>query len=196
MQPFGLLSESELDALAAAATHLAVRGEVEFRLLRALATDPPDDLAAEAAAVTAKVLARWTTPPLTVPPAPTPARDDDEFTPGHQDSVRRGYELFAGKAGCLNCHQDFGRAERWLYDAWGTAARVTDLTAGEFRGGSTPDDLFKRVRLGVPAAGMPANPALSDAEVWDLVHFVRAASKPARLPTDVKAKVYPGGGDR
>ena len=56
----------------------------------------------------------------------------------------------------------------------------------------SPEDLFKRVRLGVPAAGMPASPALSDTDVWDLVHFVRAVSKPARLPADVRAKVIPG----
>jgi hypothetical protein len=81
--------------------------------------------------------------------------------------------------------------EKWVYDVWGTAARVADLTQGEFRGGSTPADLFRRVRLGVPAAGMPAATGLSDAETWDLVQFVRAAGKAATLPDDVRAKIYP-----
>lgn len=190
MQPFGLLSDADLDALAAVVTHLGIRGEVEFRLLRSLLEDPPDDIPAEATAVLANVLSRWTAAPTAVPAGPTPTRDEDELAPAHLDSVRRGFTLFNGTAGCANCHADFGRQEKWLYDVWGTAARVTDLTDGVLRGGSSPADLYRRVRLGVPPAGMPASPALSDAEVWDLVHFVRAVSKPARLPGDVRDKVY------
>jgi mono/diheme cytochrome c family protein len=194
MQPFGLLSDGELDALAAAAMHLGIRGEVEFRLTRTLLEDPPDDLAAEAKAVTANVLARWTAVPVIGPTDPMAGRDEDEFAPPYFESIRRGYALFGStKSGCGSCHQDFGRTEKWLYDVWGTAARVTDLTSGVFRGGSSPEELFRRVRFGIPAAEMPACPGLSDAEVWDLVHFVRAASKPARLPADVKAMIYSGG---
>jgi mono/diheme cytochrome c family protein len=163
--------------------HLAIRGEVEFRLLKSYAEDPPEDVTAEVDRLTNRVVARWAVAPLSVPPAPV----------ADESAIRRGYELFVGpKVGCLNCHQDFGRKERWLYDEWGTASRVTDLTQGEFRGGSSPEDLFRRVRLGVPAAGMPGTPGLTDAEVWDLVHFVRAAGKAAQLPANVRTKIYSG----
>ena len=37
---------------------------------------------------------------------------------------------------------------------------------------------------------MPASPALTDGQVWDLVSFLRALPYPDRLPEDVRARVY------
>ena len=32
---------------------------------------------------------------------------------------------------------------------------------------------------------------LSDAQVWDVVHFIKALPYPDRLPEDVRGRVYP-----
>jgi hypothetical protein len=37
---------------------------------------------------------------------------------------------------------------------------------------------------------MPAAVGLTDAQTWDVVHFLRALPYPDRLSPDVKAKVY------
>ena len=57
--------------------------------------------------------------------------------------------------------------------------------------GREPADAVARVRNGIPAAGMPANPSLTAAEVLDLAAFTKAMSRPDLLPADVRAAVYP-----
>ena len=61
----------------------------------------------------------------------------------------------SAKTGCLSCHEDYGRKDTYRYDAWGTASRVANLTEREFRGGTQPEDLFRRLRVGIVTVGMP-----------------------------------------
>ena len=58
------------------------------------------------------------------------------------------------------------------------------------RGGRRPEDLYWRIRGGIHPSGMPAV-TLTEAQVWDLVHFVDALPYPRVLPEGVREKVYP-----
>ncbi|MFO0935404.1 MAG: cytochrome c [Gemmataceae bacterium] len=188
MPPFQLANADVIERLVSATIHLSLRGEVESKLLLSLLTEESDgtpaELEAEGKRLLDKALKRWAEADRDVLPVPAePASNDD--------SIRRGQQLFASvKAGCISCHVNYGQVDAYRFDAWGTASRVANLTEREFRGGSEPGDLFRRLRLGITTVGMPAQTALSDAEVWDLVHFVQVLSTPAKLPEDVRTLIY------
>jgi mono/diheme cytochrome c family protein len=191
MPAFGLLPEDQRDLMTAYATYLSIRGQVEFQTLAALLSEGEGgpgvegDAAGFARERLSAILRDWERAEA-APPGPPPPPDDP-------DAVRRGYELFTGQggAGCITCHEDFGRKAAVRYDVWGTVVRPADLTAGGFKGGDRPEDLYQRVRGGIQPSGMPSHPTLTDAQVWDLVRFVRALPAPRDLPPDVRAKVYP-----
>jgi mono/diheme cytochrome c family protein len=80
------------------------------------------------------------------------------------------------KTNCASCHGDEGKGDgpQELVDDRGRSIKAWDLTTGHFPGGDAPEDIFKRIRVGIPGTPMPAQKALSDSEVWQLVHYVRA----------------------
>lgn len=188
MPSFALLPEGERDLLAGYVVYLAVRGQVEFEALRALAEGQPHDPAARLSAI----LAEWERSE-TAPPLPAEPEGEEVGSPKHQDAVRRGFALFTAKAdnSCASCHGEFGRKAVLRYDVWGTVAKPANLTDNVLKAGARPVDVFARVRFGIPPVGMPAHPKLTEREVWDLVRFVRAAPYPVQLPEDVRAAVYP-----
>jgi mono/diheme cytochrome c family protein len=194
MQPFDLIPEPDLRAAAAYTVHLSLRGEVELRVLRSLLDEEtgetPDDVGSACREELTRVLAAWRAPQSAAPTPPAPGDPQDA---GYQESIRRGHRLFLGDAGCAKCHQDYGRTDAFKYSIWGTPVRVPDLTRGEFRWGKDPADLAARVRDGIPASGMPANPFLTADQVNDLVGFVREIGYPQRLPAGVREQVYPVG---
>lgn len=188
MPSFGLLQEGERDLLAGYVVYLAVRGEVEFASLRALAAGQPDDPGARVKAI----LAEWEKAESATPlPAEPP--DEEPGKPAHQDAVKRGFALFTAKAdnSCISCHGEFGRKPVLRYDVWGTVAKPADLTQTTLKSGTRPEDVFARVRFGIPAVRMPAHPKMSDREVWDLVRFVRSTPFMVQLPEEVRAVVWP-----
>ncbi len=186
MPIYDLLPDSDVRALSAYVVHLSVRGEAEVAGLRAAAEG--DDPAAAARTKATTALAAWAEPQSATPSVATLALGEL----GYADAVRRGRDLFRSPAaGCASCHQDYGRTEAFRYDVWGSPVRVSDLTRGEFRWGRDDATLAARIRHGIPAAGMPASPHLTDAQVGDLVTFVRDLGSPARLPPDVRAEIYP-----
>jgi hypothetical protein len=77
------------------------------------------------------------------------------------------------------------------YDVWGTVAKPADLTGPTRKGGARHEDLFDRIRGGIPAVGMPAHPEMTDRQVWDLVRFVKSLPYPRELPPEVRKGVYP-----
>jgi mono/diheme cytochrome c family protein len=58
-------------------------------------------------------------------------------------------------------------------DEQGRPITVRDLTTGKFQGGGDLEELFKRIRCGVPGTPMPVQEAMSDEQVWQVVHYVR-----------------------
>jgi mono/diheme cytochrome c family protein len=202
MPAFALLAESEQELLAGYAVYLSIRGQVEFQTLAALATAAENeteveaDVAGYARGRLKHVLGEWEkAEAAAAPPAPSIAGDDaGKQAPEYLDSVRRGHALFTapGQTACITCHEDFGRKPTFRYDVWGTVVRPADLTAGMYKGGNRPEDLASRIRFGISPSGMPAHASLSDAQLADLVRFVRALPYPRELPPDVRSKVYPG----
>ncbi len=113
-----------------------------------------------------------------------------------------GRELFYGKANCVQCHgaTGLGDGQTENYDDWTNEwlkrANVDLNNVGElaefvsagafpprkirprnlrhriFRGGSRPQDVFRRIANGIDGTSMPATPTLSTEEIWSLVAFV------------------------
>jgi mono/diheme cytochrome c family protein len=102
--------------------------------------------------------------------APEPADDGT--------SRARGAELFSQS--CASCHGERGQGDGILVaslrDASDYPIRPRDLTTGVFKGPAEPADLYRRIVAGIPDTPMPANPHLTGADAWHIVHFVRSLS--------------------
>lgn len=202
MPSFQMLPEGEAgrDLLAGYVTFLSLRGQVEFTLLKLLLipTSPglDADIPTDARSWLRTALGQWVKAEddLMRPAVPPDLGGTDFEAPAYQESVRRGFALFTdrqGPAGCVTCHENFGRQAKYRFDVWGTLVKPADLTARTCKGGKRPIDLYCRIRGGIGPVGMPAVAALGDGQVWDLVRFVQALPYPARLPADVRGQVYP-----
>jgi mono/diheme cytochrome c family protein len=205
MPAFGLLPEYELSYLASYVTHLSIRGEVEFDTLVTLLDEKRGkdalmkfagkqggdvtDVGHHVYGKTAELLVAWAKS-NSEPAIVAPKYDEPADKEALQKSVRAGFQLFIGKAGCVACHTDFGRQPTYRYDAWATLVRPYNLTTNTYRGGRRPIDLYWRVRGGIEPSGMPATANLSDEEYWQLVNFVKTVPYPAMLPDDVRKAVY------
>jgi mono/diheme cytochrome c family protein len=209
MPSFRTLSNDELHALVSYVIHLSLRGEVEFRALL-LARDreeeldgkdgtrKPDAEEVRAAAREVGQEAQGLVSVLTVDAwaasakkVQTPAT---ERVPPTEDSIRKGYELITKSDSkvktCIGCHLDFGRQARFRYDLWGTLVRPNNWTAGVYRGGRRPIDLYWRLKVGIKPSAMPPFPQGDDEEIWHVVNFLQALPYPQMLPADVRRKVY------
>lgn len=186
MPVYDLLSDTDIRAVAAIVVHQSQRGEAEIAGLRAAADG--DDPSVVIRTTAATLGQRWSQSRPTVPSVV----GLEHGTGGYDDAVRRGKDLFhSPTTGCVTCHRDYGRVESYRYDVWGAPVRVPDLTQGLFRWGRDDATLAARIRYGIPAVGMPASPSLTDAQLVDLVTFIRDLGAPARLPTSVRAEIYP-----
>jgi mono/diheme cytochrome c family protein len=198
MLAYALLPAGDREALVSYTVYLSARGEVEFDALRALLQAGGAADALDGGVVgfvrerTHTVLEEWARSDGEAAPAPVPPAGGPT-----EESIRRGYRLFtdpAGPGACAGCHTDFGRKAPLRYDEWGTLVQPTDLTRGVYKGGGRPEDIYRRVREGIPGSGMPgAGRPGEDGACWDLVYFVLALPTPQRLPPDVRARVYPSG---
>lgn len=110
-------------------------------------------------------------------PAPVPLAVPARTAPTAA-SVARGRALFAS-VGCAACHGMDGRARLALKDMKGYPVVARDLTAPwTFRGGSTPDDLWRRLTTGLAPGPMPSFAAsTTPAERWDLVNYVLSLAR-------------------
>jgi mono/diheme cytochrome c family protein len=190
MIAFGVVPHADLRGLVGSVIHLSVRGEVEQELLKLLA-DPDEsspDLTADARRLTADVLKKWEAAQATVPPPPAVPDRPAEPTPGYHESIRRGFRLFTA-AGCLSCHEGYHSRNVYRFDVWGLPNGVRNLTDPVRRWGADAADTARQIRHGIAAANMPGSPVLTDAEVIDLVNFVRELPYPLRLPDDVRSVV-------
>jgi cytochrome c oxidase cbb3-type subunit 2 len=110
---------------------------------------------------------------LDVPPAPAST----------QVSVARGGEVYR-QMGCANCHGQKGYgdgpAAPSLRDDQARPIRPLDFTRGLYKGGSTPEDVYRTFVTGIDGTPMPSyGDSLPDeADRWALVHYVRSLSRP------------------
>lgn len=199
MPSFAMLPAEQLDAVVAYTLFLSLRGQVESDLLLAVLsedglTEPAENFAKQAlvraAARIVEAEAHVVRPSLPMAPLVEPRLGNEDSA--YDAAVRRGFVSFS-KAGCASCHRDYGRTTHYLYDDWGVAVRPANLSAGVYRAGGEPVDLYRRIRCGIQPSGMPAVnvQSLDDAAVWDLVLFLKALPVPRHLPDDVRAVIYP-----
>jgi mono/diheme cytochrome c family protein len=88
---------------------------------------------------------------------------------------RRAYE----ERGCMGCHGLSGRGGVRLDDAKGQPLLSRDLSAPwTFRGGSSPEQVWLRVSVGLAPGPMPPLPAeVTQQERWDLVNYVLSLAR-------------------
>jgi mono/diheme cytochrome c family protein len=205
MPSFGLLDEEkELKPLIGYVIHLSLRGEVERDVLLAtLGKDAEGDtdvaeMARERLELRWKQWKNTDKKPIKVGDVPSYAGvPAGQLSPaekkGLDESIKRGFDLFTtGSAQCRSCHNDFGRANDYKYDEWGTIVRPANLTTGIYRGGRRPLDLFYRIHSGVNGSQMPAfnGSPLTSEQIWDIVNFLEAMPYKNMLPPEVKEQVY------
>jgi len=125
-------------------------------------------------------------------------------------SIARGRDLYASeRAQCVRCHGPKGAGdgeETELYDDWNKPKkgltpketkelarlftlpiqrlRARDFRQGAFHGGSRPEDVYRRIHVGIkgtpmPAAGpMPGSAgALTPEEIWHVVNYIRSLAE-------------------
>jgi mono/diheme cytochrome c family protein len=204
MPSFAMQSNQDLEALVSYVIHLSLRGEVELDTFKTLLEkeplvkgrqDPTATIQTHMRNRFALYLERWLDSGEAGPLSP-----EQEYREGDlMKSRQRGYALFIdtqGTASCILCHLDFGRQVPYRFDSWGTLVRPANLTAGAYRGGRRPIDLYWRIRGGILGSGMPGMPPpttkSADADpYWDIVNFVQALPYPNMLPAEVRGKIYP-----
>jgi mono/diheme cytochrome c family protein len=191
MPAFNVLTDQEIEAIVSYVIYLGLRGEVEENsiadLLRAPGGGGEWDPAERIESGLTVFGGRWlksNAPNAIVVPDEYPYKEEDFAA-----SVARGWEIFktAGDKGggdCLKCHTDYGRKSMYRFDDWGTMVRPADLTAGMYRGGRRPVDLYWRIYSGISGSGMVRSPQFTWAEdkkakeagtnrLWDLVNFLQ-----------------------
>ncbi len=99
------------------------------------------------------------------------------IAPVDRAAIDRGKVLFVKQA-CASCHGNEGKGDgvKKMVDDEGYPTRSRDLTRGLYKGGHDPASLFLRVARGMPGTPMPSAPSLSEAQVVDLVHYLRSLS--------------------
>ncbi len=103
------------------------------------------------------------------PPLDVPAADA-------LGDLDHGRELYL--ASCANCHGAEGTGQREpLWDEQGDLDWPRDFTAGFLRGGSSIQDLYRRIHLGMPGSAMLPT-ALTPKEGLDLASYVHSLIPP------------------
>jgi mono/diheme cytochrome c family protein len=109
-----------------------------------------------------------------------------------EESIKKGREIFYGKGGCVQCHGDSAMGDGQTYyvndiDPLRSkdikalvnpsfpmqALRPRNIRYAVIRGPSRDIDLYRRLRNGIDAVGMPA-PTIPPEEVWHLVDYVKS----------------------
>jgi mono/diheme cytochrome c family protein len=189
MPAHNFLPRQELEQLASYVTHLSIRGEAEYQtLVNAFDQDMKPQGSIKAAVEYLKSYVRNTAAPrwvdsqtALITPVPYPKYTEQEMA----ESVKRGQAQFLAEgggavAGCASCHDEYGRQSKFRHDAWGTLVRPANLTAGVYRGGRRPVDLYWRIHSGINGSGMaPFGSSLQGNQIWDLVNFLEALPYPA-----------------
>lgn len=185
MPSFGLLGETDLQALASYVIHLALRGRVELTAAKDKVGNSEYDIARELEGKVKDEAEVWLREAQTryVPKDPPGGWDKLK-----QEGTEEGRKLFESKSkgACADCHGVNGRSsvlEIGLNEDrrnnWGDRNPPRDLTLGNYRGGSRPIDVFWRIKVSIPGSDMSAA-ALTDEEIWQVVAYVLSLSERKR----------------
>ena len=94
-------------------------------------------------------------------------------------SPRFRANLVSGKTlfmeSCASCHGPAGKGDGLdtPLDELGRPIKVRDLTSDAIQGGSDVFELYKRIRCGIPGTPMPAQPAMTNEQIWQLIFYTR-----------------------
>ena len=117
---------------------------------------------------------RWKTekplPAIKIPPEPVYS----------EASVKRGLAVYE-KSNCAQCHGQGalgdGPSAHDLKDDWGFPIVPYDLTGGHIKCGDTGPDIYRVFMTGLNGTPMPSYvDSISEAEAWDLVHYIQSLS--------------------
>lgn len=124
---------------------------------------------------------------LSAPPSP-------KVTP---ELIAKGKARYLGE--CSKCHGDTGIGDgssSFTLRDWKDGQIIArDFTTGVFRSGSSPADLFLRLKTGLNGTPMPSIPG-SDEELWAMVHFILSLKDPNAAQARVTIGCATGGHDR
>lgn len=129
---------------------------------------PEEERWAVVAVVKELAAIKETPAPVVIPPEPRP-------TP---ERIAAGARVYAALR-CAECHGAEGRGDGpsalTLKTDEGIRIRPPDLTRGEFKGGSTGRDLFRRIVTGMDGSPMPsyAGQASPD-DLWALAQYIQS----------------------
>ena len=146
---------------------LSIRGKTEFEVLKTLLVHGEEglngDVSSDAAGVVKAELRAWQKAQTDVMLVKQPEYTDAE----RLESIRRGHTLFLDPKGaaCVTCHVNYGREAKLQYDVWGTLVKPGDLTDIRRKGGSEPEQFYRRIRGGIGPSNMPAVTGLSEAQI-------------------------------
>jgi mono/diheme cytochrome c family protein len=101
--------------------------------------------------------------------------------PRTPDLMALGKQLYVD-AGCLKCHGEGGRGDgpsaRTLVDRWGYPIIPYDFTIpGKMKGGSTIQDFYRILMVGVGGTPMPAYDFLSAEEIWAIAYHTLSLAR-------------------
>jgi mono/diheme cytochrome c family protein len=204
MPSFALLAtDTEIEKLISYVIHLSIRGEVEYQIFSKYLSfnsktgeyssqgmeTPIPELVPQ---LTKLFVTLWyDSQSKEIIPDARPVYTSEKE---RAEAAKRGWDIFRGKAAvqggatCISCHTDYGRQSRWKFDEWGTLVKPTNLTAGYYRGGRRPIDLYYRIHSGINGSGMahnggnfrqsPEQKARNEHPIWDLVSFLQVLPYP------------------
>ena len=184
MPSFAKLKITQRDVLVEYVRWLAIRGEFEqllaYRLEEAFDADEVEaEIESGFEEELEMINERWL--PTELESSMLRPKDRPEST---KESIALGQELFVGRKGsCAKCHGADGKGLEFpARDRFGNDGKVWDLTAEVYHGGAAPNDLFRRLRVGIAGSTMPVYPEryLSNQETWHLVNYVLSIA-PAQL---------------
>jgi len=102
--------------------------------------------------------------------------------------VERGAKAYL-ELGCQACHGTSGRgdgpAAAHLKDEWGSVDPPRDLVREPYRAGERPQDIFLRLKIGMPGTPMPGYAdTADDATLWALTRYLQSIRKPDPAPSE------------
>ena len=79
---------------------------------------------------------------------------------------------------CASCHGETGKGDgvKEQFDEKDYPISPRDLTKGIFKGGSEPEQIYRRIIAGMPGSPMPINEFVYGEEAWHLTHFILSMS--------------------
>ncbi len=182
MPPWPQLADGEVKSVVLAVRQLAIEGRVADKLKRAPKTPREQALKDAHAQLDSGPL-------IKLPPKPA------------QIDLQRGQKFFT--VNCVPCHDADGRGKlrEDLVDNEENPISARDFTSGQFKGGTSIDDIAMRIVRGLPGGPMPTNPDISADDLWATAAYVRTflpgreGTPPATAPTPAAALAPPPAGN-